>query len=64
MIIAVTFLISLLITLVFYGLNDCKGPISRFLEDRFGETEKPNPCEAQNDNDIIYNVGDQYAFVS
>ena len=44
MIITATILFSLLFTLVIFGLKDCFDPISRYLDDRFGTIEKPNPC--------------------
>ena len=44
MIIAATILFSLLLTLVIFGLQDCFTPINRYLVDRLGEMDKPNPC--------------------
>ncbi len=63
MIITAAILFSALFTLVFFGLKDCFEPISRYLDDRFGETENSWPFVPVEKQEIItLENNDQCAF--
>lgn len=64
MIISAAILFSALFTLVFIGLKDCFGPISRYLDDRFGKTEQAWPFVPVEKQEIrALKNKEQYAFI-